>query len=488
METVTITNRIASLTPAKDAIEQSLFDLKTGEFIDSYFLINSRNSFHKYHNFKFIYKTDGTLWHEANLFIMDHIKKRPSFSLDSINTYEQALREFIAYCEPLDKNGKREVFVDYKKALIENYAPTHRFREHLIETKIKTKKSLKAVERLMPPVCAFYEWLIENGNKLEFDVPLWNEKVVSYKGREMIVRDVCQYENRKSDGQYVYDDGMLRPLTIYEERMIRRAVTAIGNPEYKMIFFVALNSMARKQTIMTLRIRNILNAMQGKVEKIPDTHEDAVKWLRSITWPSDMADCSILVGRGHGADVKGNNKNYPIKIKGWLLKQLVVYMVSERAYERRAKSFQQKTELDEYIFLTDDGNPMYHAESDPGYYDKKKRRTAEPQKGNGLDQFINNELRPWLRLRGVDIEFHFHCLRATGAIRFLEERARKANRRGYSQAEWASDIEALSRLMGHSSTETTYHYLNYMSSNETLNKTVDDVGEWYFEQLNQWSA
>ena len=285
---VTITNRTATLNPSKESIEQALFNFKTGEYIDSYYLTNNTNSFNEFNRFKYIYKSDETLWHEANIFLIDYIKKKPSLSLDRIKTYEKALREFISFCEPLDENGVRKVFIDYHKAEHENYAPTHRFRQYLIDNKVKTKKSETAVERLMPPICAFYEWMLDNGNK--FDVPLWKENIVLRDGVERVSKDVCKYLYRKSGGEYVYDDGKLRPLSLYEERMILKGVNAIGNPEYRLIFFIALNSMARKQTILTLRIRNILSALPENVEQIPESVEDVDIWLRTITWPSDMAD------------------------------------------------------------------------------------------------------------------------------------------------------------------------------------------------------
>jgi len=485
MGTITITNRIANLTQVTNSIENYIYDNDTGEAIHKYYLSDSNQSFHEYNHFRFIYKADGSLWHEANLFMFDYVKKQPGFSKSSFETYEQALREFIAFCEPL-KDGKLTKFIDYEKADREMDAPTHRFRKHLIKTRVDTKVSITAIDRFMPPVCAFYDWKMKRGHK--FNVDLWKETTVRnpYNGEEMITRDVCQYTHSASDGQYIYDNGKLRPLTIHEERLIRKALIKIGNPEYRFIFNIALNSMARKQTILTLRLRDILGAIPGRIEDMPKSLDEVPKWLNKIMWPSEMQDCSIIVGKGHGADVKNDNKNFSIKIKGWLLKKLVIYMTSQRAFERRALAFPQKSELDQYLFLSDKGNPMYHANNDPGKHNRKMRRTAEAQDGNSLDQFINNELRPWLRRRGYDIEFHFHCLRATGAVRFLEERGRKNNHRSYSPIEWSADIQALRQLMGHSNSDTTIRYLIYMDTNDTLGKVVDDAGEWYIEMMSDW--
>jgi len=488
MKATTLVNRFASTSALKDSVETIVKD-ENGETVGSYYLNDNKHPFKKYVHFRFILKPDGSLWHDGNLFMLHKIKKSPAFSNPSFQRYEQALREFISYC---DESG-----TDYWNPTEEYDAPTDRFKKHLENT----GRSATTGEKLMPIITAFYEWM-KASNGFSSEVPLWREIKIKnpkpeYGGGEYIsVKDVCKFDgnNQKSDGVYIYDGGKLRPLSREEEKIILKTVNEIGNPEFRILFSLALMTYARKQTLLTLRLHHILNALKDQqLESLPATLDEVDKWKQSIKWPEDLDELSIVVGKGHNADVKGGKTSYTVTIRGWLWKRIVTYMVSERAFARRKLAIPQKTKLDQYLFLTSHGNAMYHAKSDLNYEDRKSLGVEDLHTGNALDQFMKT-LRERLRLKGHNIEFHFHCLRATGGVRFLENRSNTKN--GYAnRTAWLMDIQALQKLMNHADISSTWHYLEYLYFREKIPEAVEKANEYQLELMSlydldtmNWSA
>jgi hypothetical protein len=480
MRTTTLVNRFASTSSYQESAEQHILKEETQD-VYTYYLNNHRHSFHEYPHFRFILKPDGSLWHDGNLFMFHKVKQFPGFSDESFTRYEQALREFIAFCE--------ESRTDYWNPTEEYDAATDRFKKHLEEN----ERSPSTIERLMPVITAFYEWMKEK-NGFDSEIPLWREEQVRNPhpefggGEYYTIKDVCKADgnNQMSDGAYIYDKGKLRPLSRKEEQIILKALDKIGNPEYRLVFHLGLVTFARKQTILTLRLHHILDALPGqKIDSFPRTLEDVAEWKRSIKWPDDLVELPMLVGKGHNADVKGGKTNYTITIRGWLWKRIVTYMLSHRAYERRLLATPKNNELDQYLFLSDEGNPMYHAKNDPGYHDRTKRNTEEIQRGNSLDQFIKT-LRQHILRRGYDIEFHFHCLRATGGVRFLESRAE--GKKSYSRFEWAGDLRALQKLMNHADPSSTLGYLEYIEVNKRIEETIDKANEYQLELMSLFDS
>lgn len=486
MRTVILLNKYASTSPHKDSEKTSILNDNDGT-VHTYYLTNHRHSFHKYTHFRFILKPDGSMWHDGTLFMFYKIKANPGFSDARFSTYEQALREFIAFCE--------ESGTDYKNPIAEYDAPTDRFKRYLIAT----KRSASTGEKLMPVITAFYEWMMEmNGmpNHLqENQVPLWREikyksHKTQYRGSEYTtVKNVCKFDgnNQKSDGIYIYDGGKLRPLTREEEIIILKTVNEIGNPEFQNIFHLALMTYARKQTLLTLRLYHILNALDDqKIDSLPTSLEDVKQWKQQIKWPEDKAELKMRVGAGADADVKGGTTTYTITIRGWLWKRIVTYMISERAFKRRALARPQKTELNQYLFLTDKGNAMYHAKSDVNYHNIKALGVANLHYGNALDQFMT-KLHSRLKSKGHNIKFHFHCLRATGGVRFLENRA--SDKKSYAnRSAWLMDVQALQKLLNHRDISSTWHYLEYLYKGEKIPETIEKADQYTFDLMSLYDS
>lgn len=406
-----------------------------------YYIDPDRNSFLlSYNHFHFIRNSDGSLWEDGNLYLLYKIELHPDLSSDRMEQISNALREFKTFC---DERG-----LDYRKAEFKWEAPTYLFKEHLQNT-----RTPKTVERLMPMIASFYEWLIKE-QQLTFAIPLWQEKEFAIPTQKYMITGTTKDINkdRKSGTKncvgegYITDGEELRPLETDEQIALDEALSQIGNPEYNLIFYTALDTGARKQTILTLRLHHF-------IDSVPESNSqtDISKWLRTIDFPDDLEEKPIRVGKRTGADSKrGLFDTYPLYIHGWLYKRIITYIISKRAFTRRSKALPQNNNLDQYVFLTHHGIPMYHAKNDVTYHSVKNLND-----GNCLDQFISRTLKPKLRENGYAFSFHFHDLRATYGANYIEKHLSAV---ADNELSWGTVVEQLQLRMNHSNLDTTWRY------------------------------
>ncbi len=451
-----VENRFVSTRKVKNAIECHVWD-EENETVETYYQVPIHNqNLHIYSHFRFILNKDGSLWNDGNLFLLDKIKHNPKLSPSRMDYFVDNLTKFKGFCD--------ESNTDYLNPTDFNDTPTHRYHNYLEH---KTDKTPKTCKRYMQAVTIFYEWMFEyNGFSTPF--PLWKEKIIqTKKGWPVKVKDVCQFTGEKTQetttSTYVTDGEHLRPLSDEEQDALLDALTITGNPEYTIAFYIALESKARKQTILTLRLNHFVDSLPES-----SSSQDVEKWFNTLEWPVDGARMQIMVGIGKDADSKkGLYDTYPIYIFGWLWKRIIIYIASERAFRRREKAKAQTEELKQYLFLSQRGHAMYHAKNDLYYNDIASTGLKKVHEGNALDKWIDETLKPTLENMGFSFEFHFHCLRATSAKNFLESK-HEANGKYTNFVMWKKDIEELAKLMNHSSTETTEGYLHYLIKNEQL--------------------
>lgn len=450
-----IRNVFVSTRSVKNAEEVNICD-EHGEVVETYYHVqNSSQRFKEYSHFIYVFNADGSLWGDANLFFLYKVKGNPKLSASRMRFFASALTEFRLFCDESDTLYKDPGTWDYEDT------PTHRFHNYLINT----RRSPKTGKRVMSVITQFYEWLFsEDGLITPF--PLWTEKQAKTKsGYIVTVKDVCQFPGEKTNEEttetYVTDGEHLRPLSELEQDAVLQAVSEIDNPEYKLVFFIALESKARKQTILTLRLHHFVKSLP-----LSASTEDVQSWFKTIAWPEDTEEIKIMVGVGHDADSKkGLFESYPIYIHGWLWKRIIFYIASERAFARRKKALPQKEELKQYLFLTQRGNAMYHAKNDLYYNDFNKLGLKSLKEGGALDKWIDETLKPKLEENGHHFHFKFHDLRATSAANFLETK-RKINGSYRDRDAWSDDIDELAVRMNHSSTKTTWGYLKHKSLEE----------------------
>lgn len=457
-----IENRIVQDRAVKNSEMMVITDPETGEVKDSFYTVrNSSSAFYDYGNFCYILNADGSLWDDANLWLLDCVTKKPTFDPKTIKAKAEALGEFKAFCD--------EYGVDYLTQDGYGDTPTHKYRQHLIDT----KRSPSASKTTMSHICMFYEWMITEQH-LYVEHELWiAEHKKTKHGRNVITKDVCQFKGLKSrkeqTDRHVFDGGVLRPLQPHEQQVIAECMEELKNIEYPLLWQMTVESMARKQTLMTLRLGDI-------VDSLPESSsmKDQRAWLDSLKMLKDDDVHTIMVGVDYDADSKqGLFENYPIQIRGWLWKKLVIYISSDRAFKRRKKALPQDDEnpLKQYLFLTQQGNPMYHAKNDRYYHDITATGLKDIKDGDALDTWINATLKPYIRLReGYELfDFHFHDGRATGAANYLRSRVNEFGDYANENA-WYGVLEQLAIIMNHSSIETTKGYLRFLYHEKAVKK------------------
>ena len=454
LPSATIRNIFVSTRPVKNAEEVNISD-EHGEIVETYYHVkNSSQRFNMYSHFIYVFNSDGSLWGDANLFLFYKVKKNPKLSPRRMRLFASALTEFQVYCAESKTAYKDHKDWDYEDT------PTHRFRNHLID-----RRSPKTGKRIMSVIAQFYEWLLSEGGLIT-SFPLWDAKQVTTKnGYVVTTKDICQFPGEKTSEEttetYVTDGEHLRPLSEPEQEAILQAVREIGNPEYKLAFYISLESKARKQTILTLRLHHFVKSLP-----VSASAEDVHAWFKTITWPEDTDEEKIMVGTGYDADSKkGKFESYPIYIHGWLWKRVVVYIASQRAFARRRKALSQKEELKQYLFLSQRGNAMYHAKNDLYCNNLGELGLKSLKEGGALDKWIDETLKPKMEENGHSFPFKFHDLRATSAANFLKTK-RKMNGSYRDKNAWYDDIEELSIRMNHSSTDVTWGYLKHKSLEE----------------------
>lgn len=456
-----IQNCFISTTKVNNAQLHEITNPLTGEVTDSYFIVrNSSQLFYDYSHFVYITNRDGSVWEDGNLFLRWKVETNPRISPSRMEFLASALSEFKTYCDRLDENGK--LITDYKNPKGYNDTPTHRFHNYLEDTRTPSTG-----KRLMSAVSMFYEWMIKY-NDFSTKFPLWESTTQTSKhGKNVEVKDVNQFRGVKTrdpnSKNHVNDGEVLRPLSKEEQKALDNAYSEIGNPEYKLVYWLSKESMARKQTILTLRLHHFIDSLPRSSSII-----DVEEWYQSLKWPNDNEELNIMIGVGYDADSKrGLYESYSIHIHGWLWKRVIQYIASSRAFIRRSKALPQHNEnfLKQYLFLTERGHPMYHAKNDRYYNNITLTGLKRIQEGGAMDKWIDETLKPRLRSMGYHFDWHFHDIRATGGANFLENQ--KDTYGDYSnEGAWRSAIKELMLRMNHSSLETTYGYLHHLEKKE----------------------
>lgn len=417
----------------------------------------------KYHNFPFILNKDGSLWKDATLFIIWKIKQNSDISAERLRQYADTLQDFKRFCEMMEEkevNESDERRFHYLKAPIKSRRPNVLYGKYL------AKNNAKQWGAKMKKVSAFYRYLIDV-RKVKFGVDMletikW-DKLIPTRGGSAFIKEVwinrVDREAKTQDQNFdcIRDGEKMRPMSINEQEIFENAIFECKNEELVLGVMIAITSMARKQTVYTLRIKHF-------VDNLPVSYDRYTleRWKNdNLLMIDDDEDKIIYVGDGTGVDTK-NGKRFKIFIEGWLYKAIIMYIVSKRARDRRAGALAQNNDLDQYVFLSRDHNPFYHAKDDINLT-AWMQSGKKPMRGNGIDQAMK-------RFRDEDLAYacdrhncqifpvRFHDLRATGAMRYLD---RNENRVDGMNVKWGSILLKLSKLLAHESAETTQCYLDF---------------------------
>ena len=249
------------------------------------------------------------------------------------------------------------------------------------------------------------------------------------------------------NSEAIVDGGELSPLTVEEQTVVLKALQQ-SSREYQLMFYLALFTGARLQTICTLRIENLFNR-----------ESDSHGFIR------------LPVGAGTGVDTKFQ-KPMTLLIPNWLAKDLKIYINSEQARQRRQKSNYGDSD-ENYVFLTKLGTPFYTSKAEQQKLTEKIKTSdsfgtrLKLYEGEAVRSYLKVVLLPEIRLIDPQFQhFKFHDLRASFGMNLLESQLQHLPE-GHNHM---TAVEYVQARMGHRNISTTLQYLNYKSRLEWRSK------------------
>jgi integrase len=246
---------------------------------------------------------------------------------------------------------------------------------------------------------------------------------------------------------HIYDDGEeLRPLDNDQTDELYKALE-VGNfkMDEKLIFEFSLDTGARKQTVLTLRLKHIDSFKEENL------HPDGCYKLQA--------------GANTDIDTKFD-KRLVISVPAHLAEKLKMYAYCQEAKDKREKFIERfgknvfKEEKDMYLFLGERGDCRYMAKSDPRY---KKKAT----RSNGRS--ISNIVK---RLRKVlpstfPQGYVFHWNRATFAYHSYQMLSPLLKSKDITFEMLVGFIQS---SLGHQDPEVTLNYLKLFNKENILFK------------------
>jgi len=393
-------------------------------------------------NVPFLLHANGNPWHEANDYFLSLMRDKAPINrrTDDIRRRASKLLDYLLFCEDnnldwLDFSGARP-----------SLRPTYKYFYHLIN---KGARSNAVINQYTAAVYHFYRYVSENWHELDM------KRVDTVKQVRLIVQSsrgarVIEAEKRSQTRRappssstplgFVRDDGEdLRPLSNRELGVFLNTIRygKDWSTLERLILMTSLMTGARKQTVLTMRLKHLKGFTEDKL-----LAEGAYK---------------LHAGPRTGIDTKFD-KSQDLYIPKQLAEELVTLARSPMMKKRRAKFHEQMKsahpdlsmdEDDVYLFLSDQGNCYYMAENDPRY-----PMVKSPQIGQ-VSETIKRKLvkkapQPFPK------DFSYHWLRATFAYQ-LYQRLQVLVEKGLMQP--GEVIDFIQKRMHHESRETTENYL-----------------------------
>jgi integrase len=415
----------------------------------SFYFITPSHFFNEKHDiylFPFIFNDDRTPWEEANLFLFLSAQdgNKGYSNSGAVRKKASLLIDYKIFCETnkidlYDFNGRKP------------RRPTYRYFFELLQKVNKGILSRKELNNHTKVVYDFYKYLsAQQNSSIDIDrvdsVESVNRFFQSSHGRSYSI-------TQEKRGQSLAVSASANPIRIGFVREYGEELRPLREPELdeffaalstenfavdeRLIHYIALQVGARKQSILTLRMKHLKlftdeNLLQDKTFK-------------------------INAGPGTGIDTK-YDKPQVLYFPEVLAKQLRTYAGSQKARKRRNKFVNKNGHIlndDEmYLFLSSAGGAHYMAKSDPRYLTTKSR----PQ---GRNTYSMSKKLSKIVSTKFPSDFVFHWLRATYALRyyrFLQPLFAKG---------LVSDRDIISMVqkrLHHTDRETTQLYLKLFDS------------------------
>lgn len=406
--------------------------------------------------FPLVLNADGSLWEPACLWLLDKAQARPS-TLTSLTSVAQGLRDYKVFLDDLGLEWD-----DFSS--VDKYArPTYLYRIHLQGLVNSDSLARSTASRRMSTVIGFYRFLMGHP-RMQFE-PLnepWVDRQYAFayrnemgfkQVRTVVATDVSIQASKSEDAwdATIKDGGKLRPLSVEEQLALVATLKRLGNTEYELMHYVALLTGARVQTVLTMR--------WGYFQNSPSEVNQ---------WPY-----KLRCGPGTGIDTKRDVTNVYLSIPRALYEMLHVYVHSERAQRRRAKT-RLAEDPTNHLFLTSQGSPYYESKDDRNdawAFEAIMRRSSPI--GQNLREFMAEKVIPDVRKTIPQFKYKFHDLRATFGMNWVDHVIAKDDTK--QKYMWARD--QLRKLLWHKDAITTDRYLEYRQHMHQLQQSQDDWNE-----------
>ena len=387
-------------------------------------------------NVPVILKPDGSIWKHGSLYIL---ARATDFDPPSDQTLKGYAKSLVDYMNTLAQDD-----VDYLATPKRQGArPTYHYKAELSFKVNVNEIAASTANGRISAVVNFYRWMKDRYDYHPTEA-LWNEKVYKipyqdkrgfYRNRPVITTDLrIKASTEDPTGEYVIDEGKLYPYSQEQQIALVQALVASGNTEMFLSFLLSIFTGSRISTTFTIRRSNIIDP------ETVNTNEIAVR-----------------IGRGSLIDNK-LNKSMLIYVPAWLNAVLYFYINSER-YKRRAARSSNQEGGEQYVFLTQHGNPYYISKND------RERGQGKPiQDGYSVRQFASKKLQLLINQTDKPFKFRFHNLRASFCMNEIDQRLQGV-RNGDTDKVFAV-LTTVQERMGHADFTTTQRYFRYREQRE----------------------
>ena len=397
-----------------------------------------------YLNFPVIIQNDGSPSEIFNLYLLKKIQQTVQYDFKTFASIANQLVDFQRFLE----DEKLDCLKFHK---LKQLNAIFKYRTRLIDQANAGLISASSARSRINALVNFYRFLVTEDlvDHQRYGMPF--QDVYKYVAvdnefgarRKMAIKshDLAIHVPAKApNSEAIIDGGELSPLTVEEQEIVLKALQK-SSREYQLMFYLALFTGARLQTICTLRIKYLLNR-----------EADSYGFIR------------LPVGSGTGIDTKFQ-KPMTLLIPNRLAQDIKIYINSEQARQRRQKSNYGDSD-ENYVFLTKFGTPFYTSKVEQQELIEKIKASdsfslkLKLYEGEAVRSYLKVILLPEIRLIDPKFQgFKFHDLRASFGMNLLESQLKHLPE-GYNHM---TSVEYVQARMGHSNISTTLQYLNYKS-------------------------
>ncbi|MDY6523726.1 tyrosine-type recombinase/integrase [Acinetobacter faecalis] len=391
-----------------------------------------------------IIQGDGSPSEVFNLYLLKKLKQTIQYDFKTFASIANQLIDFQRFLED-------EQLDCLKFHKLKQLNAIFKYRTRLIEQANAGLISARSASNRINAVVNFYRFLVTEDlvDHQRYGIPFKDvykyiavdnefgaRRKMAIKSHDLVIHVPAKAQNSEA----IVDGGELSPLTVEEQAVVLKALQK-SSREYQLMFYLALFTGARLQTICTLRINCLFNR-----------ESDSHGFIR------------LPVGAGTGVDTKFQ-KPMTLLIPNWLAQDLKIYINSEQAHQRRIKSNYGDSN-ENYVFLTKLGTPFYTSKGEQQELTERiKASNSFTEKlklyeGEAVRSYLKIVLLPTIRLIDTQFQsFKFHDLRASFGMNLLGSQL-KYLPDGHSHM---TAVEYVQARMGHSNIKTTLQYLNYKS-------------------------